>query len=108
MATRKEKYKEEDGFLLAAYDLLGDLSVEHNVSVGYQLTPTVRRGKFKIRLVALRGANQAKLVRTAMFEGEFPTAMAETFAGALYRAAVKLADILEQQRASNRAAGALE
>lgn len=105
MANKNGKATTESGFLIAAYDLLGDVSVEHSVSVGYQITPTVRRGVYKMRLSALRTANGSKMVKDASYECEFPTAEVETLAAALFRAAIQLERLLDSKRAVERAQG---
>jgi hypothetical protein len=105
MASKNGKQTTDAGFLLAAYDLLGDISIEHSVSVGYQITPTVRRGVYKVRLSALRAVNGAKLVKDASYEREFPTAEIENLGAALFQAAVQIERILDSKRAVERAQG---
>jgi len=102
------KQTTEAGFLLAAYDLLGDISIEHSVHVGYQFTPTVRRGVYKVRLSALRAANGEKMVRAAAYECEFPTSAIQDLGAALFQAAIHLERLLDSQRQVNRAQGAPE
>lgn len=105
MASKNGKTTSDAGFLLAAYDLLGDVSLEHNVHVGYQITPTVRRGVYKVRLSAMRGANGTKLVKAAAYEREFPTAEVESIGAALFQAAVHIERLLDAQRATEREHG---
>lgn len=94
--------------MLAAWDMLGDMSVEHNIHVGYSISPTVRRGVFKLRLAAYRGANGAKMIKVESYEHEFPTAQVETLGGALFQCAVKLDHALAASAMANREAGAPE
>jgi len=104
--AKNAKATRDAGFLVAAYDGLGDISVNYSVHVGYSITPTVRRGVFKIRLRAFRTQNGDKMPQVAAYETEFPTSQVEDFTAALFQCTVKLEHILEAQQAAERALGA--
>ncbi len=103
---RNAKVTPDSGFLIAAYDSLGDMSVNYGVHVGYSITPAVRRGVFKLRLRAFRAQNGDKMPQVASYETEFPTAAIGSFTAALFQCAVKLEHILEVRQGEERREGA--
>lgn len=92
----KGKERAEADFLRATWDLLGDISVNHSVTIGYSLTPTVRRGVFRFRLRAFRVTPNQGLRQLAQYELEFPNSFNADLGGCLFRCANQLDHLLMQ------------
>jgi hypothetical protein len=92
----KSNDRQETDFLRASWDMLGDISVNHSVTVGYSLSPTVRRGVFKFRLRAFRITPNQGLRQLAEYEIEFPNSMTANLGACLFRCANQLDHILAQ------------
>lgn len=96
MPSKHQKY---DGFLLPAYDLLGDICLTHNVQVGFLFYPTKRRGIFSIELRAARSVPNGKPKIVAKYTVEHPTAFIQELSAALFNACNKLDHMLAEQAA---------
>lgn len=93
MAPKKQGTTDED-LVRAAYDMIGDSSVTHNVLIGYKVMPTQRRGVFEIQIAAFRDIPNRGARRVARYTIEWPNSQNITLAGALFRAANQLDHIL--------------
>jgi hypothetical protein len=94
MGQKKVNTHEEEDFLRAAWDMLGDVSVNHQVHVGYSFSPTVQRGVFKLRVSAYRATPQEKMCKLASYEMEFPNSTVGTLGACLFRCVNQLDHLL--------------
>ena len=91
------KLRKHDEFLLAAYDALGDVSLNYDVKVGFSLLPSKRRGIFDIRLRAMRAVPNDKLREVASYTISYPNAAQQELTAALFAAVNKLDHLLAER-----------
>lgn len=97
MTSKARKMSEEEGFLRAAWDVLGDVCLTWGVQVGYNVLPTTRRGVFLLRLRAFRPVPNSRPRQVASWAQEFPCAQTQTLGGAFFRAANQLDRLMGDQ-----------
>lgn len=93
VAPKKQGTSEED-FLRAAWDLLGDVCLNHSVHIAYAFTPDVQRGVFRLRLRAVRTIPNSLPKKIAEYEMPFPNTTVQSMGAALFRCANQLDHLL--------------
>jgi hypothetical protein len=88
MSRRQLKAGDEAGFLLAVSDDVAETQQLYRVLIKFEIRPTSLRGRFRVLAGAWKDVGTPDERRVAGWEGEYPTAQAQAFYAALYRAAV--------------------
>ena len=96
MATSK-KEKGPGGFIVAAWDQMGDISYYYNVALAIRLLPTKRRGVFAVECAAFRQAQGGKMSRVAKYACEWPNATYQDLTAALWGAVNQVDRLLLEQ-----------
>lgn len=96
MATKKTA--SDTDLLRAAYDLLGDMSITHNVLIGYKVLPTAQRGVFEIVIAAFRDVPNRGTVRVCRYSLTYPNSQNMDLGGAFFRCANQLDHLLGDRK----------
>lgn len=91
----QKQSKNDHEFLNACWEWAGELGKEHNVAVQMTLTPTDRKGVFKLRARAVDLCDGRVLGVRVQVEDVFPSAKHQTLEGALFQQVTRLSQLLE-------------
>lgn len=96
MGNRKNGGTSDDDLLRAAYDMLADIHLTHNVLIGYKMMPTAQRGVFEVQLAAFRDIPNVGTRKVAQYSIRYPNAQNLTLSGAFFRCANQIDHLLTQ------------
>lgn len=82
--------RNDEEYMKAAWDWAGEAAVQHNAGVRLSLTPSKRRGVWRLRAQACETVNERAVGIRVQVEVEWPSVTHSTLAGALLAALMQL------------------